>query len=153
MLSPVIHNYAMELFWYKLTMKGVWRNMHPYIKYIKKHLYTYVDDTSHNKLPFRHQDKWINISVNEKNKKFSAPVLWEWPRAENVPLFLNIIFFCLDALSPTLFQFVYPFKIEAFFLAPQVLINSPCNAFIASKFLPRRLFFRFGNRSPKGLTL
>ena len=145
MLSPVIHNYAMELFWYKLTMKGVWENMLPFIKYIKKHLYTYVDDTSHNKFPFRHQDKWINISVNEKNKKFSAPVLWEWPRAEHVPLFLNIIFFCLHALSPTLFQFVYPFKIE-FFLAPQVLINCPCNAFIASKFLPRRLFFIFWNR-------
>ena len=36
-------------------------------------------------------------------KKFSAPVLWEWPRAEIVPSFVNIISFCLDALSPMLF--------------------------------------------------
>ena len=33
----------------------------------------------------------------------------------------------------TLFQFAYPFKLEAFILVPQVLINSIYDAFIASK--------------------
>ena len=50
-------------------------------------------------------------------KKVLAPVLLEWTRAEIVqlcPLFINIISLYLDALSPTLFQFAYPFKIEAF---------------------------------------
>ena len=57
-------------------------------------------------------------------KKFLAPVLWEWPRlsAEIVVLFLNIISTCLpQCISfPILFQFAYPFKIEAFFLVPQI---------------------------------
>ena len=66
-------------------------------------------------------------------KKFLAPVLWELQRANIVPLFLNIISLCLDALSPTLFQFTYPFKIEAFFLVPLVLLNSTYDTFIASK--------------------
>ena len=39
-------------------------------------------------------------------------VLWEWPRAESVPLCLNIIYLCLDALSTTLFQFAYALKTE-----------------------------------------
>ena len=30
-----------------------------------------------------------------------------------MPLFLNIISLCLDALSPTLFQFAYPFEIHS----------------------------------------
>ena len=59
------------------------------------------------------------------DQKVSASVLWE--------LFLNILSLCLDALSTTLFQFAYPFKIEAFFLVPEVLINSICEAFIAPK--------------------
>ena len=67
-------------------------------------------------------------------------------RAEIWPLFLNIISLCLDALSQKLFQFAYPFKIEAFFLVPQVLINSIYDTFSAFKFLPGRLVFRFGNR-------
>ena len=53
-------------------------------------------------------------------KKLLSPVLWEWPRAEIVQLFLNIISLCLDAFS--LIQFAYLFKTEAFFLVPQVLI-------------------------------
>ena len=66
-------------------------------------------------------------------KTFSALVFWEWPRAENVPSFLDIISLCLDVLSPTLFEFAYPFKMDAFFLVPQILTNSLFNAFIASK--------------------
>ena len=62
-----------------------------------------------------------------------------------MPLFLSIISLCLDALSPTLFQFAYPLKIEAFFLVSQVLINSIFVAFISSKILQRSVF-RFENR-------
>ena len=79
-------------------------------------------------------------------KKFSAPVLWEWPRAEIVPLFLNIFSLNLNALSPMLFQLAYPFKTEAFFLVPKVLINSIYHTFIASKIPTFWLVFKFGNR-------
>ena len=48
---------------------------------------------------------------------------------------LNIISICLDALSQVLFKFTYPFKIEAFFLVPQVLINGIYDACIAFKIL------------------
>ena len=51
-------------------------------------------------------------------QKLSAPVLWEWPRAEIVELVLNIISLSLDALFPTLFQFAYTFKTKAFFIFP-----------------------------------
>ena len=57
---------------------------------------------------FLHECIWGTI------KKFLTPVLWEWPRAEIVPSFLNIISLCLNALSPMLFQFAYLFKTEAF---------------------------------------
>ena len=66
-------------------------------------------------------------------RNFSAQVLCEWPRVEFVPLFLNIVSLCLDVVSPTLFQFAYPFKMEAIFLVPQVLVNSIYDTFIASK--------------------
>ena len=66
-------------------------------------------------------------------KKFSAPVLWELSRAETVSLFLNTISLRLDELSPMLFQFANPIIIEAFFLIPQVLVNSIYDTFIASK--------------------
>ena len=72
---------------------------------------------------------------------FSAPVLWECPRAKTVPLFLNIISRSLDALSQTLFQFAYPSKIEALFLVPKVLMNSIYDAFIVSK-IPTTVSFQ-----------
>ena len=56
--------------------------------------------------------------VQEMIKKFLAPARWELPRAEIVPLFLNIITLCLDVLSPMLLQFANPSKIEAVFLFP-----------------------------------
>ena len=89
------------------------------------------------------------------NKKFSAPILWEWPRAESVALFLNRISLCLDALSPMLFQFAYLLKIEAFILVPQVLINRIYDAFIASRILTTKVGLQFWQtvRSPKGLNL
>ena len=40
-----------------------------------------------------------------------------------------------------LFQFAYPFKIEAFFLISQVLINSTYTTFIASKIPTMRVSF------------
>ena len=83
-------------------------------------------------------------------KTFMSPVLWEWPRAEIVPLFLNLISLCLDALSPMLFQIAYPFKVEAFFLVAQVLINSICDAFIASKIPTMKVIFHIWKQKSKG---
>ena len=82
---------------------------------------------------------------------FSAPVLWKGPRAEIVAWFLNRISICLDARSPTLFQLVFPFKIDAFFLVPlapshEVLINSIYDAFIASEIPTTRIILIFGNK-------
>ena len=48
----------------------------------------------------------------------------------------------LEAFSPTLFQFAYPFKIETFFLVPQELINSIYDAFIASYFPTTNVSFQ-----------
>ena len=45
-----------------------------------------------------------------------------------------------------LFQFAYPFKIEAFFLVPQVLINSIYDTFIASKIPAMKVSFQIWNR-------
>ena len=81
-------------------------------------------------------------------KMFLGP-LYQMTKSKNCAIISEIIIFlCLDALSPTLFQFTYPFKIETFFVVHQVPIYV---AFIASKFQPRGLVFKFGNRSPKGL--
>ena len=92
----------------------------------------------------------ICFTVRGTIKQFLAPVLWEWPRAEIVPLFLNIISLWLDALSPTLFKFAYSFKIETFHSPPtppppppQVLINSIYDAFIASKIPTTKVSFQF----------
>ena len=88
--------------------------------------------------------------IQETIKTFLAPVFWEWPRAEIVPLFLNIISLCLDALFPTPFQLAHPFKIKAFFLYSS---SASMTSSLLPKFLPTRLVSRFGNRSTKGINL
>ena len=76
------------------------------------------------------------------NKEVLGPCTLGMTKAIIVPLFLNIISFCLDALSLMLFKFAYPFKIEAFFLIPQVPINSIYDAFIASKIPTTKVSFQ-----------
>ena len=48
-----------------------------------------------------------------------------------------------NALSPTQFEFAYPFQIEVFFLVPQVLIHCLYDAFIASKLCSTKVGFQF----------
>ena len=68
---------------------------------------------------------------------FSASYTWEFPGMKIWPLFFNIISLHLDALSPSLFPFTFPFKIhvEVFILVPKVLIYRIYDTFIAS-YLP-----------------
>ena len=66
-------------------------------------------------------------------KKFSASCSLEYPGMKSLPLFVNIISLHLDALSPSLFQFVYPFKIQVFILVRQGLIYYIFDTFIATE--------------------
>ena len=87
-------------------------------------------------------------------QKVLGLLLWEWPRAEIVPLFLSIISLYLDAFSPTFFQFDYLFKVKCFFLVPKVLINGIYNDFIASKIPTTKVSFNIRKQIwPKGLNL
>ena len=58
-------------------------------------------------------------------------------RMKSLPLFFNIISIHLDALSPSLFQFAYPFKTGVFILVPEVLIYCIYDTFIVSE-IPTR---------------
>ena len=75
-------------------------------------------------------------------------------KSSNCAIMFQYNSLCLNALSPMRFQFAYPFKIEAFFLVPQVLINSNYDTLSASKFLPRKLVSDLEtDRNIKGLNL
>ena len=88
------------------------------------------------------------------NQKVLSPCTFGMTKTRNCVLFLNIISLCLNALSPMLFQFAYPFKLEAFFLVPQVLINSIYDAFIASKIPTMKVSFQILKQiGPRGLNL
>ena len=88
-------------------------------------------------------------------KKVLSPCILGMTKSRNCAIFLNIIFLCLEALFQILFQFAYPFKIEAFVLVPQVLINSIYDAFMAFKIPTIKVSFQIWkqNRSPKRLNL
>ena len=73
------------------------------------------------------------------------------PVAEIVPLFLNIISLCLNVISSTLLQFAYLFKIEAFFLVRQVLINNIYESFIASKIPTTEVSFQIWKQKSEGI--
>ena len=73
---------------------------------------------------------------------------------KSLPLFFNKVSLHLDAHSPSLFQFAYPFKIEVFVLVPQVLIFCIYDTFIASEIPTTKVSLAFGtDRSQKGLNL
>ena len=65
-----------------------------------------------------------------------------YPGMNSLPLLFNIISLHLDALSPSLFQFAYPFKIEVFILVPQVLIYCIYDTFIASEIPTMKVSFQ-----------
>ena len=50
--------------------------------------------------------------------KFLASCISEYPGMKRLPLVFNIMSLHLDALSPSLFQFAYPFKLEVFIPPP-----------------------------------
>ena len=88
-------------------------------------------------------------------RKFSASCTSEYIGRNSLTLFFNIISLHLDALSPSLFQFAYPFKIEVFILVPQVLIYCIYDTFIASEITYTKASFELlgTDKSQKGLNL
>ena len=71
--------------------------------------------------------KIISGMANSVDPEQTAPKGAVWSGSEIIAyaiLPVTIISLCVNALFPMLLQFAYPFKIEAFFLVPQVLINS-----------------------------
>ena len=88
-------------------------------------------------------------------RKFSASRTSEYPWMKSLPLFFNVICLHRDALSPSLFQFAYHFKIEFFILVPQVLIYCIHDTFVASEISTTKVSFQLLGtyRSQKGLNL
>ena len=80
------------------------------------------------------------------DKKVLGPCTLGMTKSRNCAIISQYSLLCLDAVSQTLFQFAYPFKIESFFLVPQLLINSIYDTFTASKIPTTKLVFRSGNR-------
>ena len=90
--------------------------------------------------------KMATLTYKRNDQKFLGLVYLGIPGMKYLLLFLNIISLHLKALSPWLFQFAYPFKIEVFILVPKYLFTASMTPSLLMKFLPRRLFFSFGNR-------
>ena len=77
------------------------------------------------------------------------PMLWEWPRAEIVPLFLNIISLCPDALCSFSNAVSVCFSLQNRSLLPGSPKYSSTALMLSSllpQLLPQRLIFRFRNR-------
>ena len=74
---------------------------------------------------------------------------------KSLPLFLHIISLHFDALSPSLFQSAYHFKIGVFILVPKVLIYCIYDTFIASEIPTTKVrFSALGkDKCQKGLNL
>ena len=73
-----------------------------------------------------------------------CPLYVGLPGDENLTITFQYIFSLQgNALSPSLFQLSYPFKIEGIFLVPQVLVYCLYDAFIASILCTTKLGFQF----------
>ena len=76
-------------------------------------------------------------------KNVSAPCTSGYQELKFGPLRFNIISLQCNALSPSLFELFYPFKIEGLFLVPQVLISCLYVTFIFSILCTTKMTFQF----------
>ena len=76
-------------------------------------------------------------------KRLSTPCTSGYQGMKIWPLLFNIISLQGNALSPSLFELSYPFKIEGIFLVPQLLVYCLYDAFIASIVCTTKIEFQF----------
>ena len=88
--------------------------------------------------------RWIP-SVWRVIKTLSAPCSLGYLGMNVWPLLFNIVYPQRNALSPSLFEICYPFKIDGPFLVPQVLVYCLYDAFIASILCTTKIGFQFLN--------
>ena len=87
---------------------------------------------------------YTSVLQKRDDQKVLSPCTLGMTKNKNFAIIFNIISLCLSALSPMLFKFAYPFKIEAFFLV------SIYDALIASKIPTTKVSFQIWKQKSEG---